>query len=414
MGFIDEMYNVIAPLNLWRFGLYSPDAIVQSGVIQVGYESSVSSGIVTTWPAGVGWLYSKNLFGARLAFMIWNFVGILALGFLVSKWMESKKILKNIFWICLGYLGAFLCVPYFHVLSTMVLGEAGGAILLGIAYTQLWRRPELATFLLGVVVWHTKFIYLPFALVGIAAQVATFPPKEWIKRSFYGFLIMMAPLLLWWVVILATAGGAGFWKYLTVQTEIFFGFLKGYSSVVDPEALAKTQPVKGLFNRLTDPKMEWSFYALSDKVKIVSMLFIPPLLLGYRVVMRRLKGREDLPRDVLEVGIGLSLLAFAYWYFFMHIRMWIRHLDPALMVGYGVIVFCLLEIYRAAKESDSAFARVMFYGVMALFIYKEGARSSVFFEMIRNPAYEQRYSVKTCTTQNALWITHQDLLKICL
>ena len=50
--------------------------------------------------------------------------------------------------------------------------------------------------------------------------------------------------------------------------------------------------------------------------------------------------------DALIVG----QLIFAVWYFCLHPYMWIRHLQPALIVGMGILLWIAFELARKMRN----------------------------------------------------------------
>jgi len=64
--FVDEIYNFTAAVNFLSYGIYTPGSVPNG----LGYEYSVSSGIVSTAPAGLGLLVGGSVFWGRIFFIL--------------------------------------------------------------------------------------------------------------------------------------------------------------------------------------------------------------------------------------------------------------------------------------------------------------------------------------------------------
>jgi hypothetical protein len=95
-------------------------------------------------------------------------------------------------------------------------------------------------------------------------------------------------------------------------------------------------------------------------------------------------------QDFLWIGWTLLTLAYAYWWFFLHTYMFIRHLLPLLAMSAGVLFYQLLSFtyHRRSRFPGWAFAILIF-----LLCAKELSRSPGFYEDISSPEYSTRFSV---------------------
>lgn len=391
--FFDEIYNVLAPLNFFRFGLYSPVASAT-----IGYEESVSSGIVSTFPAALGWIFGGTLFSARLAFMIWNVGLLFTFGYLnLRRWLGLPRSHAFFFSALFIHL-LFSAVPYSQFLVTQLLGEiTGAALLLGAMYF-FNHNPKWSAIFVGVMVWHAKFIYLPFGIAILIGQSKrgklTTSAREFLRL----ILIAQVPLILWWLVIVVTAGPLAFWTYMTTQVKVFFYFLLGYSSVSDDFAKV---PIRGLWNRLESRDLEWHFYDISDKIKILA-LTLGSLVTLIGSALATIRKREGKP--LTRILFALGVIAFAVWYFWFHHKMWIRHFDGALFVGFGVIVFWLM------KEK---WGRALLASISIAVLGKESIRTMDYLRTKDTKEYVERYS-KKCKSENPRAIENLKMIELCI
>jgi len=186
---VDEVANVQAAVSLLTDGAYKSDH----------YNLIYSSGCVVTWPGSVGWLIGRNLFGSRLGntFFTWGFA--LLLGYCFFRRFHFTKIEAL---ASATFLWAFITTtpfafPYwFGFMYT--LGETNTLILFGFGLLLISKRPYLGAFIMGLTVFHGKFITMPLAGAVLLANLISqkLSVKDFIKNGVMYAILFLLPLLI--------------------------------------------------------------------------------------------------------------------------------------------------------------------------------------------------------------------------
>jgi hypothetical protein len=111
-----------------------------------------------------------------------------------------------------------------------------------------------------------------------------------------------------------------------------------------------------LRQRLASPALEWRDSTAATKARVLALLFVPPVVLVAAVVRRRRGCHRCLPDDFLQLALAALCLAFAWWYFFWNQFMWVRHVDPALLVGFAVLGYSTARVARRASSDRRTLA----------------------------------------------------------
>src|SRR6266404_1882503 len=243
--FSDETLNVAVALNCFTRLLctFEPDKPYGGA-----FFPEMTIGLLSTWPSAIGWTLRGDLIGARLAALV-----------------------------CAAVL---LVIPDAPWIVVHVQGELSGAAWLAAGYLLLPSYPRLAALVLGLCVWHTKVIYAPFALVGIAWSASTNAPS-WPRRArllLVQLLVFLVPFVAWMLLILIRIGSDGFAVWWTGH---FNWFVQGHSG------LSGGPFVRGLWQRLASPRLDWRDLTLATKARVLALLFVPPVVLVATVVRRR-------------------------------------------------------------------------------------------------------------------------------
>jgi len=394
--FIDENITIRSMRNFLRFGIFGPN--VTAGA---GYETSCSSGIATIWPSIFGWLWGGSIFSARIGFVIYNlvlFVGLVVL--VVKKYYETLSEYALFLALAL-YLFCYLSISYFHAASIHILGEVPGMFILGYGYYFLFqKRVSLAAFIFGIAVWHGKTIFLPFALLGIVLG--------WLKTGqiLRPILYFAAPNFVWMLLILLRSGFSGLWLYIKNVSGITAQLLISYSNLDAKEPLMVNAP-KGLFARLRSDQVEWWYYDAATRFKILFLMF-SPLLLLWRAYRHYAKN-HDPANLVFWLGHATIMSAFAFWYFYFHWEMWIRHILPAMMFQFGVL--SILGLSWLSKKEPKTQQRILAL-IAILIVFKEGSKSPALFKTLNGPDYKNRFSAR-CRVDNPWTVGDLELKLLC-
>lgn len=320
--FVDEIINNEAAKNFFLHLNYS------STILGRPFDVGISSGIAATWPAGLSWLLGGNLLAARLAlaFAAWVHFTLLA-----GYWLRGRKFS----WAETALLSSFLWILLMKAIPNwfnfeMALGEFAGALWIASGVFLLERRPRLAALFFGLGVWLAKFIYLPLALVFLAAF---FCRHRRGKTTLQMAAIFLFPALAYLALIAFRFG----FSELGAWLSDFFQFLHSGNSASSGR--------ESLWSRLHNPALEWLGFGLGIKLRILGLLTAPFML----VFFARIK--------TIYVFAALFCLAFyAFWWFFFNPFLWIRHLQPALFLAFALSIFFVGTIFRYRKFWVMAFS----------------------------------------------------------
>ncbi len=316
-----------------------------------------SVGILSSWPAGVGWLVGRTLFAARLATAIYSLALALTLGvYAIRTYAPAFRS----FALPLSLLGTSLMwklVPGTPHLVVQAFGEVSGALVLAWGIVLLPRRPRLAAFVLGLCVWHTKFIYAPVAGLMLVFSAARRDEPLAARARFLvtQVAIFLLPLLAWIVLIGVQTGTDGLLVWLHDRQRLSEFHYTASDIPADLSAFAA---------RLASPEVEWSRYASLVKVEIIALLMLPTAWLVREIAARRRQGRRDLALDLLQAGLCAGFLSSAWWYFVLHRFMWLRHVTPFLLIGFGVVLYA--AVTRAAGMSEPWRSRLALIVLLAI------------------------------------------------
>lgn len=393
-AFIDEIFTVFASKRFLTEWVYSPRSA------PIGYEVSVSSGLLSTLPGGLGWLVDGTVFGARATFFCYHLIlwtGLLVVYFKTVIRFDFKT--TGVALMATVLLTANT-LPYIHALSTYILGEWPGVIFLGIGYLVFLKHPRLGSFIFGLVAWHTKFIYLPFAVLPIVFD--PFKDKRIsLKEIFIRLSFVALPGILLWVLILLITGVDGLSLYFVKQ-------IKGSIIVWDEVTASKSNPnfVKAgnnLFKRLNT--LSWSFYSTSEKIKILFLSFSGIILSAYLCFKARAKSNLG----YFYFSLSLLLLSFTVWFFFFHSEMWIRHFFPSLAFSFALLLHQLF-VFSKGQHQKKVFAFLCILSF--LLVAKEVNRKVEWDQYVNTKSYKDRYSTR-CHSNNPAGIDWDSFLNLC-
>ncbi len=343
-SFMDETQSAQVALNFFTHLHYS----IELWKPYAGaFYPEMSIGLLSSWPAAVGWGLGGDLLASRIATILYCLGLCLAVGYCATRMLVASERSIALAVSCLGCAVALLVAPGVTEIIVHAQGEFSGAAWLGLGYLLLSSRPRIAAVVLGLCVWHTKFIYLPFALAGLAWSACAYESTLARRARFFvtQLALLMMPLLVWSVIIMLQIGPDGFVEWAARR---FNWYARGNSG------LNGAPIVHGLQSRLVSPNLEWSRYSRATKVRILALLFAPCGLLS-GAILRRWSHRERRPAlDLLQLALVCTVVAFAWWYFYWNQFMWVRHLEPALLVGFAVLAYFGLLAVSALSARKQA------------------------------------------------------------
>jgi hypothetical protein len=320
--FVDEVANIEAFTRLVREGNYT------SSYLGERFSPRVSSGWVTTLGGGLGWLFEPSIVSARWFSVLWSWILAATFGFIFAGKSQTRWAWVGIFW------GGFCFSPYWYGYAQS-LGEVPSALLLLCSIAMMDKnhmRP--GAFVLGCSVWFGKLILLPSALCALLLHTQLSKGPVHRPNLIWLTTLFILPQLLW-------MGAIGI-RFGASETLLW---LKEYQAfLLDGNSGAAARTTAGLLERLKDPNLEWIHYPIHLKVKILSLLTlggVAHVWLAIRYKTHRLFSSAS----VLVLGF------YGAWYFLWHPQMWIRHLQPALILAYASILYSIYRLWIDLKPT---------------------------------------------------------------
>jgi len=331
--FIDELCNCQAAYNFITKGSYT------CNILSNPFDPGITSGIMVSWISGVIFALNGNLFVARLAT---SFFIILQLFFLNYVFLKNKD--TNIEeYFMFSFFGIFFLfhLPYWFGFMQS-LGELQGALLIGWGLLSYQKKPALAFIFWGMAVWLCKFIYLPLALfLGGAHCVSKKGSIVTKLNASFKFVIFFLSPFFFWLLIIYIQHDLNFvanWWIIKFFNQVF-----GQKSGLTPSNSLT------FIERLT--KLEWGNWKRIDQVTSILLIFVPVVISPF-VIIKKIFNNKQLEAFLLA-GANLSLIIYAFWYFFQSAKMWARHSQPGLYLGFGIciyLLFCIFKNYRDKKK----------------------------------------------------------------
>lgn len=392
--FGDELHNIVAAANLFETGFHNYVGP------EVRFKQQLSVGIAASWTSGVGWILGGDLWSARLGFMgLQLFLTVLGFWIGLKRFFGFRPLDAALGALTL-YLLTLLIVPYANASSIYVIGEFPGWSYLLLGAVLMGAQPLLGAVLIGLCVWNAKIIYLPFAVALLlppilARRVRALPLIVAFMSSYLAYLS--------WIVV--ASGLSGLWENLSFishnATSAFMGF--SGAKMEGAEAVVKVP----LFERLSSPLLEWHRNTFSDRVKVLGCCLLPILLLTVDFIRR---WKQQPPRKLsdlftrswesqwIRLGLLSGLVLLTLWWFALHAQMFIRHFQPALFVGWTVVIYYALMGARSMSSDWQrrmpALGAVLVVALVGLQLRKLPG----FLETRQSPEYAGRYS-KFCVRE---------------
>ena len=362
---VDELNSVGAASNFFRTGRFEL-ALPRQGAIQdrtvLGawhvftngpFTPGQSIGFAASWMSGLFWNVGGSLWWARLGSLCNHLLLISAVSFLAARRLAIPRVET---WAAVSFLWLLTLsvVPYTINGISHSLGESPAALWLVIGFLAGFDSAFLGALSVGVGVWLAKLIFLPvgLAIVGFHGWRSwrDGTPSLWraLGTAAAGFVLPQFAWLLW-IALLSGPSASIEW------VEGWLSFIKYGQSGLDG-----VPHVTGLINRLRDPGLEWVRYEWKIKLRIVALLLIPPVLL---LLFAR---RRERPMKALCGSLALCSLLYGGWYFLWHPTMWLRHVQPALMLGWSVIAALVIHSWAGLQEHRRAQTLVVVSVILSL------------------------------------------------
>ncbi len=350
--FSDEVANVQATTSFFANGNYKNDR----------YGLVYSSGIAVTWPGAVGWNLYQNMLGSRLgcAFFSWFFAVLLGFYFLRNNGFPEIDSLVTCVSLWTVTVTSPFALPYWYGFMYN-LGELNSIILIGFGLLLISRYPLWSAFMFGIAVWHGKYLYSPFVLAILLANLFAqkLPFKKMLTTAGLYFTVFLLPLFLWMGWLWLKFDVTTMKQWLLAQ----FGWLdqmQGKHAIL-PSTRTTTLTLR---ERLTSPHLEWAGYSAGTKIKdLLFSLGAIAITAAGLVAAQTGKLHISLRELWLSTAAATIVGVYSIWYFFIHQHMWQRHFQPAIYIGFGLFVFWGVKLAR----NCAAGLRPWFYA-FALFL----------------------------------------------
>ncbi len=189
----------------------------------------------------------------------------------------------------------------------------------------------------GMAVWHGKYLYFPFVLAILAANLFTqkLPAKKMLTTAGLYFIIFLLPLFLWLGWLWLKLDVVTMKQWLLAQ----FGWMdqmQGKHAVLPSTRITALT----LGERLTSPHLEWAGYSKGTKIKdLLFSLGAIAITAAGLIATQRGKLRMSLRELWFSAAAAIIVGIYGIWYFFIHQHMWQRHFQPAIYIGFGLLVF---------------------------------------------------------------------------
>jgi len=318
------------------------------------FEPGMSIGLLSTFPGGVGWLFGGSLFFSRL-FHGFYFLGLLfLLGLSVVYTFRVYEQKARLTFFSLIFISGYLSLKFIPTLTDNIIygmGEYSGSMLWLCATLLALRHPFISSFFLGCVLFHTKFIFLPYC--GLSFLFLVFWHKMDFKKITQSLLLFLLPLFLWVSLIYLRTGSEGLDLWLQGR-----GFHISYAKTGTGSHLSETlethmpvAPRLSISERLESPVLEWTRYSLSIQLKIIFLLLLGVVstVFSFFYFFRQKAfvppSKSPLILSFFFLGLAFVFLIFTSWYFVLHSEMWLRHILPTLFISYCVGAFVLFIFY---------------------------------------------------------------------
>lgn len=289
------------------------------------FDPRISSGILSTWPAGLVWSVGGSLFQQRLLFSFLQMAFLFLLVWNASSLLKLNKETSLVLFSCIALL--IFRLPYWEGFLRG-LAELQGALWVGLALLLFFQNKSVLPVGLsfGIAVFFCKFIYFP-AVGLMMAAIAYSQSVNWSHRFIYFsklFGAFLIPFLSWLLVIWLKTDSAYVMAWL--NNFVNFVLFSGHSVSAN----------LGLSERLST--LEWASYSTFHKLRILVLLFLPAF--GTWTVFTEKRSQ------MLGLSIVLSLFFYAFWWFFLHPHMYARHLQPALFLSFAYLVLVFIALIR--------------------------------------------------------------------
>lgn len=359
----DEILNLDAVLTFFRSGDYTTKHL--GGF---PFDPAVSTGLLATWPAGLGYRLTGSLYGARLvdgALQLAAFIALVAA--CARRWHWSRE---NAAVFALSMWSALLLVGD-HELRVTHPGELWGATFLLSGVLALRYSPRLAALCWGLAAWLCKIVYLPFALPLLLVALTTGPGPDFdsgpARRRRQAALVswFLSPLIGWLALVamrhdLATATG---W----LGAAFVFVTRHATGLALEPSVLPGYEGWR--FEPTWTPA---SFLARGSRttIPILLPLALGPLAYLASQIADRLRDRPSNPLQHVCVSVmTLAVCIFGVWFLLLDPTQWTRHLLPASYVSLAVATVLARRQWNELRLStavSAAFGLVLVAAVAVL------------------------------------------------
>ncbi len=339
--FVDETGVIESAHNFFAHFNYTPHGWKD-------FAPEVSTGLWCSFPSGIASVMGMNIQSIRLIFSLYCLVLLFFVAFLALR-RSGKLIGPDLFFYSAVIVGLFVTfIPYPDCII-LSLGEFPSLAFMGIGSAIFAPHSLLASFFWGLSAFGGKIVNLAFVVPALFLYCLASH-----RGRFKLVLSFLSPHFLWIGIILLAVGPAGLARWYRFSFEVFGTF---YRIATQPPELTTKIPIP-IWERFSDPTLEWVGYPFLLKFKILFFMIAPTIV---TIILEKKRLRELglvkwARNNFMISGMLLGQWVFFIWYFFVHPYMWIRHLVPALGVGFGILLFYFFNWYLSKRTSKNELA----------------------------------------------------------
>ncbi len=343
----DEIFNLDAILTFFRTGDYTTGHF--GGF---PFDPVISSGVLATWPSGLGFLLGGNLYAARAFGATLQLLVLIGLGFCGARlWRmdrEDAVLFALTAWTALLFVGN-------HELRIINPGEMWGFAFALAGVLAAGGSLRAAAFCWGLATWLCKIIYLPFTGLLLLVALTTRPrgagapagTVESLRKGASLALWFVAPLLAWMTLI---------WLRHDARTVVgwagaYLVFVTKHVADISLEPSALPGFTGWQFAPGWSPASFLSYGSAVTRPALIPLGVGPAVFLVYLAADYLGDKRTGWPEHAYLSAVTLAVTLFGIWFLTADPTQWGRHLLPAIYVSAALGIHCSLRLWSWMPRS---------------------------------------------------------------
>jgi len=352
----DSGYNLTVSRNLAQGLGYTGDGLLSGGAELTPFDPGITTGPTVLVPLAAGYLFGDaGLWIARIAMCGW-FVALLIALFLIGRRVGGTvggavaMLAPLLFDVTMGIAEEGFQGP------TDVLGEIPLTALLAFAVVAVIRRPYLAAALVGLAALTKTVALIAAPAIVIAALIVLGERRiaALIGRAAALSAIVLAPIVAWQLVTLASLGFPAYVDNLRFQAQVFRIGGSGLEGAAAPLRQARL---------LLDA---WHLPAA-----VAGVILLLAVVVAVALVWRSRRTIPSVLRSLRQRPVALTLLAIAaigvpwlLWWLLFSTKPYPRYVYPALvLILAAALALAVRELSRLLDRAPARPALVIGFGV---------------------------------------------------